>query len=70
MLFRRFTHWVKTLANKRTLAEIAAEELAEAELEKLAALSAREYQDSIVSYNDARIKRLRKYINDITKDED
>lgn len=42
-----------------TPAEVAAKELAIAELELLAALTAREYASSVISYNRTRINRLR-----------
>ena len=42
--------------------EMAAKELAEAELRLLEAQSAVEYAKSIVDYNEQRIKRLRKFI--------
>jgi len=45
-----------------TPAEVAARELAEAELSMLQAQTAREYAESVISYNDARIKRLRKFL--------
>lgn len=43
--------------------EMAAKELAEAELRLLEAQSAVEYAKSIVDYNEQRIKRLRKFIS-------
>lgn len=42
---------------------VATRELAEAELAKLEAQSGQEYAASLVSYHDARIKRLRKFMN-------
>ena len=45
-----------------TPAEVAARELAEAELSMLQAQTAREYAESVMSYNQARITRLRKYL--------
>ena len=45
-----------------TPAEVAARELAEAELSMLQAQTAREYAESVMSYNLARITRLRKYL--------
>jgi hypothetical protein len=46
---------------------MAATELAEAELHRLEAHSAVEYATSVVSYEDARIKRLRKFLTDAEK---
>lgn len=43
-------------------AEMAAAELAEAELNRLRAHSAVEYATSVVAYEDARIKRLRRFL--------
>ena len=45
-----------------TPAEVAARELAEAELSMLQAQTAREYAESVMIYNQARITRLRKYL--------
>lgn len=42
--------------------ELAAKELADAERQLLAAHSAREYADAMVTYHGERIFRLRKYI--------
>ena len=47
--------------------EMAAAELADAELHRLEAQSAVEYASSVVSYEDARIKRLRKFLADAEK---
>jgi hypothetical protein len=46
---------------------MAAAELADAELHRLEAHSAMEYASSVVSYEDARIKRLRKFLADAEK---
>jgi hypothetical protein len=46
---------------------MAAAELADAELHRLEAHSAVEYANSVVSYEDARIKRLRKFLADAEK---
>ena len=53
---------IKRLFRKPTPQEMAARELADAELSKLEAQSAAEYAKSVVSYNDDRIKRLRKFL--------
>lgn len=52
--------WIKNLTRKPTPREVAARELAEAELAKMSAQTGAEYAQSVVAYNDARIKRLRK----------
>ena len=57
----------KKLTRRLTPVEMAATELAEAELHKLEAHSAVEYATSVVSYEDARIKRLRKFLADAEK---
>jgi hypothetical protein len=46
---------------------MAATELAEAELHRLEAHSAVEFANSMVAYEDARIKRLRKFLTDAEK---
>lgn len=48
---------------------MATSELEDAERSLLEAQSAAEYASSIVAYNQARITRLRKYINQLTKEE-
>lgn len=53
---------IKRVFRRLTPAEVAARELADAELSRLEALTAREYADSVVKYNDDRIKRLRKFL--------
>ena len=57
----------KKLTRRLTPVEMAATELAEAELHRLEAHSAVEYATSVVSYEDARIKRLRKFLADAEK---
>lgn len=46
---------------------VAAQELAAAELDKLAAQTRLEQAKAEVDYNTARITRLRKYLNDTTE---
>jgi len=53
---------IKKLWRQPSPAEMAAAELAEAELNRLRAHSAVEYATSVVAYEDARIKRLRKFL--------
>ena len=61
------TQQFKRMARRLTPVEMAAAELADAELHKLEAHSAVEYATSVVSYEDARIKRLRKFLADAEK---
>ncbi len=61
------TQQFKRLTRRLTPAEMAAAELADAELHRLEAHSAVEYANSVVSYEDARIKRLRKFLADAEK---
>ena len=55
---------IRRALRRMTPAEVAARELANAELEKLAAQSAQEYAASIVAYNTTRIKRLKSILAD------
>jgi len=57
----------KRITRRLTPVEMAATELAEAELHRLEAHSAVEYATSVVSYEDARIKRLKKFLADAEK---
>jgi hypothetical protein len=61
--------YLKRLFAKPTPLELATEELVQAERAKLEAETGREYADALVSYNNARITRLRKYIANLTKEE-
>ena len=53
----------KRVIRRLTPRELAARELADAELELLEALTAREYADSIVQYNEVRCARLRTFLS-------
>lgn len=55
---------LKQMFRKLTPREMAAKELAEAERNKLEAQSAVEYAQSVVSYNDSRIRRLRRFLTE------
>lgn len=57
----------RRILRKITPAEVAAKELADAELSMLEAQTAKEYAESVMAYNDARIKRLRKYLATMEK---
>ena len=61
------TQKLKRIIRRLTPVEMAAAELADAELHRLEAQSAVEYASSVVSYEDARIKRLRKFLADAEK---
>lgn len=60
---------LKNTFRKPTPLEIATVELVEAEHAKLEAETGREFADAAVTYNTARIKRLTKYVNDLTSKE-
>ena len=53
---------LKKIFRRLTPAEVAAKELAEAELSVLEARTAQEYAASIILYNETRIKRLRAFL--------
>jgi hypothetical protein len=61
------TQQLKRIIRRLTPVEMAAAELADAELHRLEAHTAMEYASSVVSYEDARIKRLRKFLSDAEK---
>ena len=58
---------IKNPFRRQSPVEVAAAELAEAELNRLRAHTAVEYAMSVVAYEDARIKRLRKFLADSEK---
>jgi hypothetical protein len=58
---------IRKLFRRLTPAEMAAKELADAELLLLEARTAQEYAASIVAYNEARIKRLRAFLAHLEK---
>lgn len=59
---------LSSIFRKLTPLEVATRELIEAELAKLSAASGREFADSQVKYNEARIVRLKAYIAQATKE--
>jgi hypothetical protein len=59
----------KRLFGRLSLLEIASAELAEAERSKMAAHSVQEHATAIISYEAARIKRLKAQINELSKEE-
>jgi len=58
-------NWLRKLTRRITPAEMAAKELADAELRLLAARSAKEYADAVIAENEARVKRLRKFLAEL-----
>lgn len=56
------------LFRKPTPLEVATREMVEAEHARLAAQTAQEYAASAVQYNNQRIARLGKYINELTSE--
>ena len=59
---------IKHQFHKLTPLEMASMELVEAELAKLEAETGKEFAESQVSYQTARIARLKKYIHTATKE--
>lgn len=57
----------KRLLRRVTPAEIVAKELAEAELQLLSAQTHQEYAQSLIYYNEARVKRLRAFLAKLDK---
>jgi hypothetical protein len=57
----------KRLFGRLSLLQIASAELAEAERSKMAAHSVQEHATAIISYEAARIKRLKAQINELSK---
>jgi hypothetical protein len=62
--------FLKELFKPKTINEIIAKELREAHLKKLEAESAVEYAQSIVQYNQDRIKRLEQRLTEHTTEGD
>lgn len=63
-IMNKFSKYFVDFVRPRTLHEIIAKELREAQLRKLEAESAAEYAKSVVSYNEQRIVRLLKRLNE------
>lgn len=51
-----------SIFRRPTLAELAAQELAEAQVKLLEAHTGQEFAASIISYNQTRIKRLKEFL--------
>lgn len=58
--------FIRRALRRLTPAEVAAEELALAELSRLEAQTALEYASGMVEYHTTRIKRLREFLKDPT----
>jgi len=63
-MMNKFSKYFVDFVRPRTLHEIIAKELREAQLRKLEAESGVEYAKSVVSYNEQRIVRLSKRLNE------
>ena len=63
-MMNKFSKYFVDFVRPRTLHEIIAKELREAQLRKLEAESGVEYAKSVVSYNEQRIGRLLKRLNE------
>lgn len=59
---------VKLLLKRPTSLQIIASELAEAEMSLLRAETGVEYALSMVTYNKARVKRLKAYVSELSKE--
>ena len=58
---------IKRLLRRMTPAEVAAKELADAELELLTAMTHKEFAQSLIDYNESRCKRLRSFLAKLDK---
>lgn len=56
---------IRRVFGRITPAEMAAKELADAELAVLEARTAKEYAASVIIYNETRISRLRKFLAEL-----
>ena len=63
-MMNKFSKYFVDFVRPRTLHEIIAKELREAQLRKLEAESGVEYAKSVVAYNEQRIVRLSKRLNE------
>ena len=59
---------IKLLLKRPTSLQIIASELAEAEMSLLRAETGVEYALSMVTYNKARVKRLKSYVAELSKE--
>lgn len=58
---------IKRIMRRLTPAEVASKELADAELELLTAMTHKEYAQSLIDYNETRVKRLRSFLAKLDK---
>lgn len=58
---------IKRALRRLTPAEVAAKELADAELELLSAMTHKEFAQSLIDYNESRCKRLRSFLAKLEK---
>jgi hypothetical protein len=58
---------IKRTLRRLTPAEVAAKELADAELELLSAMTHKEFAQSLIDYNESRCKRLRSFLAKLEK---
>ena len=63
----KWVHDMKRVFRRLTPAEMAARELADAELARLEALSATEYAEAMATYHDKRIARLRAFLVELAQ---
>jgi hypothetical protein len=57
--------FIRRVFGRITPAEMAAKELADAELAVLEARTAQEYATSVITYNETRITRLRDFLSNL-----
>ena len=71
MTFRESTiKYVKDIMRARPIHEVIATELQEAHLRKLEAMTAAEYANAAIQYNEQRIARLQKQLLEHTREGD
>ena len=58
---------IRRVFRRTTPAELAAKELADAELELLSAMTHRDFSQSLIDYNETRVKRLRSFLAKLEK---
>lgn len=59
---------IKRMLRQLTPGEVAARELVEAQLSRLAAQTAQEHAAALASFHDVRARRLSKFINELPKE--
>ena len=63
----KWVHDMKRVFRRLTPAEMAARELADAELARLEALSATEYAEAMATYHQRRIERLKGFLSEVAQ---